>query len=361
MANDIGYLHISRVCDGDMSTAYQSKYEVSTNPLRIILQLAGHYIPSHIELIAATSGDYPRDWELQARRSGENVWTTILSVVNSTAPPPNDGPYCYNGFGAVCESGPSTEYTVPVQNRIQANQIRLLVSASTAGLPARNIIKLAEIRIHGLLNPPMPPPAPPPPPVRPPMVPPPLPPPSLLPPPSRPPLCDGCPSWPPHPSPSPPPPLLPSPPQLPWGSHCRWIYEGGDCREFGYCSGHGHCINGRCRCHPQFVDANCSIKIDCSYWDDEQQAWSTEGVTTNLELDGSSGQPRALCSTTHLTTFGGVLTIPTSFKELKEEVVRVRARELPNILGPTSCVRVCSLSWFDSCVFPGIQNEHVHA
>lgn len=98
------------------------------------------------------------------------------------------------------------------------------------------------------------------------------------------------------------------------------MYGYGDCREFNYCSRRGTCVDGKCVCPPQYLDANCSIKIDCKYWDEELQAWSTEGVVTSLATDGSAN---AQCATTHLTTFGGVLTIPTSVEELTAELKQV--------------------------------------
>lgn len=80
-------------------------------------------------------------------------------------------------------------------------------------------------------------------------------------------------------------------------------------------------------CPPGYVDSNCSMKMDCKYWDKTQQVWSTEGVTTSLKKDQLTGTTLALCATTHLTTFGGILSIATSFEELQMEVVNVRARE----------------------------------
>lgn len=71
------------------------------------------------------------------------------------------------------------------------------------------------------------------------------------------------------------------------------------------------------------MDSNCSRKIDCKYWDEGQRMWSMEGVTTSLQTDDLSGEVRAMCTTTHLTTFGGVLTIPTSLEELNSEIIKV--------------------------------------
>ena len=104
---------------------------------------------------------------------------------------------------------------------------------------------------------------------------------------------------------------------MPWGSSCRWVYGFGDCREYSFCSERGTCVDGKCVCPPQYLDANCSVKIDCKYWDEEKQGWSTEGVTTSL-VSGA-----AQCATTHLTTFGGILTVPTSLEELTDELKKV--------------------------------------
>ena len=102
------------------------------------------------------------------------------------------------------------------------------------------------------------------------------------------------------------------------------MYGHGDCREFNYCSRRGTCVDGKCVCPPQYLDANCSVKIDCKYWDEATQSWSTQGVTTSL------GPGReASCATTHLTTFGGVLTVPTNIKQLEAELKKVRKRQSP--------------------------------
>ena len=69
-----------------------------------------------------------------------------------------------------------------------------------------------------------------------------------------------------------------------------------------------------CVCLPGFIDAQCSVSIDCNFWSDELGAWSSEGVSSTVR-DGS-----VVCSTTHLTTFGGIISIPTSVDELLSEL-----------------------------------------
>ena len=65
-----------------------------------------------------------------------------------------------------------------------------------------------------------------------------------------------------------------------------------------------------CVCPPGFIDAQCSVSIDCNFWSNELGAWSSEGVSSSMR-DGS-----VLCSTSHLTTFGGIISMPTSVEEL---------------------------------------------
>ena len=58
------------------------------------------------------------------------------------------------------------------------------------------------------------------------------------------------------------------------------------------------------------------MTIDCKYWDESAQEWSTEGVTTVVAADGKS----VACETLHLTTFGGIVKIPTSAEALLKEL-----------------------------------------
>ena len=60
----------------------------------------------------------------------------------------------------------------------------------------------------------------------------------------------------------------------------------------------------------------CKIKINCKYWDEAKQRWSTEGVNTTLSADGTS----VACATSHLTTFGGIIDVPASSEELMKEL-----------------------------------------
>ena len=247
-------------------------------------------------------------------------WATALDIVNGAAPAANDGAYCYRGYGTICESGPFSDYALP--SPMKGRHLKFSVTASTDGREARGIVMLSEVRFFGLPAPPSAPPVSPPPPLVPPSSPLPCPPPPVQPPPARPPLCDGCPSWPPTPSPTAPPALPPVPPTLPLGSTCRFVFGFGDCREYNFCSGRGLCVDGRCECPPQYLDANCSVKLSCNYWDEEAGAWSTEGISTSVTTSHgvSSHGVGASCATTHLTTFGGVITIPTSAEELLAEL-----------------------------------------
>ena len=148
--------------------------------------------------------------------------------------------------------------------------------------------------------------------IRPPSPPPPSPPPPSPPPPSPPPPS------PPPPSPPPPglPPFPPPPPYPPVGETCKLVYGAGDCREYNYCSGRGNCTNGMCMCPPEYLDGNCSIAVNCKYWDTNTSTWRTDGLTTVLRPDGSGVD----CQTLHLTTFGGLISIPTSADELLAEL-----------------------------------------
>lgn len=58
------------------------------------------------------------------------------------------------------------------------------------------------------------------------------------------------------------------------------------------------------------------MKLTCRYWDAAEGEWSTAGVTTSVAADGKG----AACATTHLTTFGGIVSIPTSTEELLAEL-----------------------------------------
>ena len=55
--------------------------------------------------------------------------------------------------------------------------------------------------------------------------------------------------------------------------------------------------------------------MECKYWDESAGAWSTEGVTSVLR-DGV-----LYCETSHLTQFGGLISIPTSADELFAELL----------------------------------------
>ena len=71
-----------------------------------------------------------------------------------------------------------------------------------------------------------------------------------------------------------------------------------------------------CECPPGYLDSNCSVAINCKSWDANLSVWRTEGITTVLAADGSG----VSCDTLHLTTFGGLISIPTSVEELLAEL-----------------------------------------
>ena len=58
------------------------------------------------------------------------------------------------------------------------------------------------------------------------------------------------------------------------------------------------------------------MKTSCQFWDADLGQWSTDGVTSYLSDDRTA----VVCETTHLTTYGGIITIPTSGDELLAEL-----------------------------------------
>ena len=95
---------------------------------------------------------------------------------------------------------------------------------------------------------------------------------------------------------------------------CRRVHGAGDCSDLSFCSGRGNCTDGLCVCPPGYIDAQCAVSLSCNFWSEELGAWSSEGVTTSLTAGA------IVCSTTHLTTFGGILSIPTSVEQLLIEL-----------------------------------------
>ena len=63
-----------------------------------------------------------------------------------------------------------------------------------------------------------------------------------------------------------------------------------------------------------YIDANCSMFISCNYWDEPTGAWSSKGLTTTIEPGV------VVCGSTHLTTFGGILSLPSTVEELLAEL-----------------------------------------
>lgn len=58
------------------------------------------------------------------------------------------------------------------------------------------------------------------------------------------------------------------------------------------------------------------MRLDCKYWNEDKGEWRTDGVSTELSADFTT----VSCVTTHLTSFGGVISIPTSADELLDEL-----------------------------------------
>ena len=88
----------------------------------------------------------------------------------------------------------------------------------------------------------------------------------------------------------------------------------GDCSLFNYCgeaAGQGTCKdNGVCECNKGYVGANCSIELQCSYWDEETYTYSSEGCEI-----ASSNTGFLVCECTHLTDFSA-LSFPSSLDDL---------------------------------------------
>ena len=60
----------------------------------------------------------------------------------------------------------------------------------------------------------------------------------------------------------------------------------------------------------------------CRYWDETLAAWSSEGLVA-VAPPSSTPDGFLHCESTHLTTFGGILKIPTSLEELLEDFTSI--------------------------------------
>jgi hypothetical protein len=72
-------------------------------------------------------------------------------------------------------------------------------------------------------------------------------------------------------------------------------------------------------CHVGWTNANCTARLLCRYWDEEEETWSSKGM---VAAPPPSGVPDGFlhCESTHLTDFGGVVKIPLSAEELIDEL-----------------------------------------
>jgi hypothetical protein len=62
----------------------------------------------------------------------------------------------------------------------------------------------------------------------------------------------------------------------------------------------GKCIDDVCVCYLGYTGADCSVKVECKYWDHSIDAWSTAGCKVAMQLPD-----RTVCHCTHLSDFGG--------------------------------------------------------
>ena len=100
------------------------------------------------------------------------------------------------------------------------------------------------------------------------------------------------------------------------------MHGAGDCSESGLCSGHGTCVDGLCKCNVGWAGNNCTTELLCSYWDEENQMWSSQGLSISPP---PSGAPDGFlyCNSSHLTDFGGIVRIPLSAEELLAEITSI--------------------------------------
>ena len=88
------------------------------------------------------------------------------------------------------------------------------------------------------------------------------------------------------------------------------------------CSGHGTCVHGRCWCDALYRGPACLQRLECRYWSEPDEAWSSSGLRTdNSSAAGAAAMAEGLlrCESSHLTEFAG-FSLPTSADELLDEV-----------------------------------------
>mmetsp|Transcript_30791 Transcript_30791/g.71714 ORF Transcript_30791/g.71714 Transcript_30791/m.71714 type:complete len:2142 (+) Transcript_30791:407-6832(+) len=107
----------------------------------------------------------------------------------------------------------------------------------------------------------------------------------------------------------------------------------GTCIEYGGCSGRGTCVRGGCLCAAPWLGDGCTLRAECSFWDEVDLAWATDGCTTvysaaeavaagisqSAAAAASLGNGTVGCACRHLTDFAAIY-LPTSAEELAAEV-----------------------------------------
>ena len=71
---------------------------------------------------------------------------------------------------------------------------------------------------------------------------------------------------------------------------CRQEYGVGDCSEFGFCNSatkNGECLFGVCKCADGFIGADCAIKTECTFWDEEVLKYSSRGCVASPPPGGA--------------------------------------------------------------------------
>ena len=105
---------------------------------------------------------------------------------------------------------------------------------------------------------------------------------------------------------------------------CHQEYGAGDCSEFNFCnaaSRNGECVHGVCSCADGFLGADCGIKAECTFWDEELLEYSTRGCVVSPPPGGEpDGFLHCLCN--HLTDFS-VLRFPASLQDLLAELASI--------------------------------------
>ena len=88
------------------------------------------------------------------------------------------------------------------------------------------------------------------------------------------------------------------------------------------CSGHGTCVRGRCWCDALYRGPACLQRLECRYWSELEEAWSSSGLLTdNSSAAGAAAMAEGLlrCESNHLTEFAG-FSLPTTADELLGEM-----------------------------------------